>query len=77
MKQAKFSLSDSQLSFLNRHRELGFKDRSALVRSALESFRAQADKKRLEESATLYARLYEEDSDLQALTAACIEDWPQ
>ncbi len=31
----------------------------------------------LEESARLYAEIYEEDAELQELTEAAIEDWPE
>jgi len=31
----------------------------------------------LEQSATLYAEIYEEDNELQELTEAALEDWPE
>lgn len=64
MHQIKLSLQDSQVEFLGRHRAYGFKDRSELVRRALEFFQREIELKELEKSADLYAQ---HDS---------IRDWP-
>lgn len=77
MPQAKFSLSQAQLDFINRHEALGFPDRSALVRHALDDLKARLAQKRLTESARLYAELYAEEQELRELTESAIEDWPQ
>jgi Arc/MetJ-type ribon-helix-helix transcriptional regulator len=77
MKQAKFSLSEAQLRFLERHQALGYSDRSALVRQALDDMQARLKRERLAESARLYAEIYADDQDLQNLTEAAAEDWPQ
>lgn len=77
MRQAKFSLSQSQMEFINRYKTWGFPDRSTLVREALDQMKARMDQERLAESARLYAEIYAEDEDLRDLTEAAIADWPQ
>jgi len=77
MPQAKFSLSEAQIDFINRHQALGFPDRSALVRYALDQLRTQVAQERLRESARLYAEVYAEDQDLQDLTDAALDEWPR
>ncbi|MBU0558612.1 MAG: hypothetical protein KJ799_02595 [Bacteroidetes bacterium] len=59
------------------YRELGFKDKSSLVRSAIEKFIRSVEKQELIKSAKLYAEIYEEDSELRDLTNSAIEDWPK
>ena len=77
MVQAKFSLSQSQLQFLERFELWGFTDKSALVREALDEMRERLAKVRRAESARLYAEVYAEEEDLRRLTDAALEDWPQ
>lgn len=77
MPQAKFSLTEDQIRFISRHEDLGFSDRSALVREAIDHLQAKLEQARLAESARLYAEIYAEERDLQKLTEAAIQDWPQ
>lgn len=76
MVQAKFSLDDPHLVLLERCKVYGFKDKSAMVRAALDILLADLERKRLQESAELYAGLYETDEALQELTDAAVEAWP-
>jgi hypothetical protein len=76
MTQAKFSLSETQIDFINRHEAWGFPDKSALVREALDELKARLAQERLAESARLYADVYAEEEDLRKLTEAALEDWP-
>lgn len=76
MIQAKFSLEESQLRFLAQCKEFGFKDKSEAVRIALERLRQELEERRLQESAHLYAQIYDDDRELQELTAAASLDWP-
>ena len=39
--------------------------------------RARLARERLEESARLYAEIYDEDEDLRQLTEAALEGWPE
>jgi Arc/MetJ-type ribon-helix-helix transcriptional regulator len=72
----KVTLEQSQIDFLAQFKTLGFKDKSSLVRSALNQLQQQIQKQELERSADLYAEIYEEDEDLQQLTALAGNDWP-
>ena len=77
MVQAKFSFEDSQIAFLNDHRAYGFKDKSSMVRAALDRFRKELEIQKLRESADLYAEIYAVDPDLQELTETAIAGWPE
>ena len=46
MLQAKFSLEESQIQFLAEFRRYGFKDKSAVVRNALDRFRKELTQQR-------------------------------
>ena len=73
MAQAKFTLEQSHIDFLEQFKDRGFKDKSALVRLALDRLAQALEREELARSADLYAELYEEDLELQQLTdAACI-----
>ena len=77
MQQAKISLDKDHIIFLNKYQEFGFKDKSSLVRSAIEEFIKSVEKQKLVKSAKLYAEVYKEDSELRDLTNSAIEDWPK
>lgn len=77
MQQLKISLEDPQIEFVNRFRDLGYKDKSALVRAAIQFLAEEFARTRLEESADLYAELYATDDELRELTEAPIEGWPE
>lgn len=76
MIQAKFSLEESQLRFLEQCKAYGFKDKSQAVRAALEHLRQDLEQRRLQESAHLYVEVYDDDPELQELTASAIGGWP-
>ena len=77
MQQAKFSLSISLIEFLNNHELYGFKDKSAMVRTALFRLKEELELHSLKQSADLYAEIYDEDSELQSLTNAAMVGWPE
>jgi Arc/MetJ-type ribon-helix-helix transcriptional regulator len=77
MIQAKFSLEDAQVAFLEQHQVYGFKDKSEAVRFALQSLQQSLQQKQLQESAELYAQLYEEDSDIKDLVQMALTGWPE
>jgi Arc/MetJ-type ribon-helix-helix transcriptional regulator len=76
MVPTKVILEQSQLDFLSQFKDFGFKDRSSLVRSALNQLQQQMEMQELERSADLYTEVYEEDLQLQELTALAVADWP-
>ncbi|TAK56353.1 MAG: hypothetical protein EPO24_11315 [Bacteroidetes bacterium] len=77
MQQTKVSLEKGQMQFIENYRKLGFKDKSSVVRTAIEEYKKLLRKQELIQSANLYAEIYNEDSELQELTDAAIEDWPE
>ena len=77
MHQVKVSLESPHLEFVNRHRAFGFKDRSSMVRSALQQMQEKLEQQRLQASAELYAEAYESDIELQDLTTAALNGWPE
>ena len=76
MIQAKFSLSESQVHFLEHYKDYGFNNKSALVREALIRFQQELARENLLKSADLYAEVYEEDEEVQELTESALAGWP-
>ena len=76
MIQAKFSLKESHIQFIEQCKGFGFKDKSELVRTALDRLSNELSQQRLRESAALYAEVYEEDEETQEWTDAAIAEWP-
>jgi hypothetical protein len=77
MLQAKFSLKESQARFLSRYKDYGFKDKSTMLRVAIDHFKKTLELKRLKASADLYAEAYSEDDDLKELTDVATTGWPE
>lgn len=77
MQQAKFSCKENQVEFLNNYKNYGFKDKSAMVREALNRLREELESQKLKESADLYAETYVEDSELKVLTDSAAQGWPE
>lgn len=77
MLQSKIGLEQKQLNFINKFREIGFKDKSSLVIEAIDEFRKKIERRKLEEDANLYAELYETDDELKGLTNSAIDSWPK
>jgi len=76
MIQAKFSLTESHIQFIEQCKRYGFKDKSAVVRTALDRLSTELARQRLQESAALYAEVYEEDAETQEWTDAALTEWP-
>jgi Arc/MetJ-type ribon-helix-helix transcriptional regulator len=77
MIQAKFTLEQSHIDFLEQFKDRGFKDKSSIVRMALEKLHQELEQQELVESAELYAQLYAEDVELRQLTDLALGDWPE
>lgn len=77
MQQAKFSLTQTLIDFLGNYKFYGFKDKSSMVRTALLRLKEELELQSLKQSATLYAEIYEEETELQEITEAAITDWPE
>ena len=76
MIQAKFSLTDTQVQFLAQRKQYGFKDKSEVVRTALDRLHAELARQRLSESAEIYAEVYAKESETQEWTDAASSEWP-
>ena len=77
MIQAKFSVTEKQVDFLSNYRTYGFKDKSSMLREAIEYFRKKIETERLKISADLYSRIYIDDNELNELTETAIDGWPE
>ena len=77
MPQAKFTLTDSQVDFLDEHLQHGFRDRSAMVRQALERLRADLKRQELEESASLCAEVYASEAQDLEWVEDSLSGWPE
>jgi hypothetical protein len=77
MLQAKFSIDEAHTRFLNNYKAYGFKDKSSMLREAIDRFKKETELERLKESAVLYSEIYSEDNELKELTEAAITGWPE
>jgi Arc/MetJ-type ribon-helix-helix transcriptional regulator len=77
MQQAKISIKDEQVEFLENHKLYGYKDKSSMVREALKRLKEEVERKSLRQSADLYAEIYKNDSELKELTESAIRGWPE
>ena len=76
MIQAKFSLKESHIQFIEQCRRHGFKDKSDVVRTALDRLFKELTQQRLRQSAALYADVFEEDEETQEWREAALSEWP-
>jgi hypothetical protein len=76
MLQAKFSIKETQARFLSNYKAYGFKDKSSMLRTAIEHFKKKMELERLKQSADLYSEIYSDD-DLKELTETALTGWPE
>lgn len=77
MPQAKFSLEEAQAVFLNDFETYGFKDKSSMVRAAIDQLKKKLELESLKKSADLYSEIYAEDDELKELTETAVSGWPE
>jgi len=77
MIQAKFSVEESQTHFLRDHKKYGFKDKSSMLRAAIDHYKIEVELERLKISAVTYSDLYFKDNDLKDLTETALNAWPK
>ncbi|MCI0690794.1 hypothetical protein L0337_02180 [candidate division KSB1 bacterium] len=77
MIQAKFTIEEAQSRFLSQHKKYGFKDKSSVIRAALDRLQKEFEKEKLMKSADLYAEIYDKDKELRKLTESAISEWPE
>ncbi len=63
MVQVKVTLTEELIHFIEIHKELGFKDKSSMLRDALARMKRAYEQEKLQNSASLYAKLYKEDDE--------------
>lgn len=77
MLQAKFSVEETQAKFLSKFELYGFKDKSSMVREAINLFKKAMELESLRKSADLYSEIYSLDDDLKELTETAVTGWPE
>jgi hypothetical protein len=77
MLQAKFSVEEIQAHFLKNFKAYGFKDKSTMLRAAIDHFKKEMELESLRKSADLYSEIYSEDDDLKELTETAVTGWPE
>lgn len=77
MIQAKFSVEEAQISFLNRYKAYGFKDKSSMIRAAINSFKNEYERSLLKKSADLYSEIYSGNKEMQDMTDSAVTGWPE
>jgi hypothetical protein len=77
MMQAKFSLKEPQARFINKYKTYGFKDKSSMIRAAIDRLKKELELERLRKSADLYSEVYTEDHDLKEITDVAVNGWPE
>jgi hypothetical protein len=65
MLQVKFSLDKPQHRFIEQYKELGFKDKSQMVRVALDRLNAELEQQRRHESGAFYAEVPDHDAEIR------------
>jgi hypothetical protein len=75
--RSKFSVEETQSRFLDNYKAYGFKDKSSMLRAAINHLKKEFELQRLKESADLYSEIYSEDEDLKELTETAAAGWPE
>jgi metal-responsive CopG/Arc/MetJ family transcriptional regulator len=65
MQQVKISINEKQADFMNDHISYGFKDKSSMVRNAIDKYIKELELQKLKESDELYNEICEKDSELK------------
>ena len=73
MLQAKFSVEETQARFLSDYKMYGFKDKSAMLRKAIDRLKAELELESLRQSAELYSETYGQDDDLKELAGSALD----
>ena len=77
MQQVKVSVEEKHIDLLHNYSSYGFKDKSSLVRNAIDYFIKELEVKKLKESAVLYNEVYAKDTELKELTNSALTGWPE
>ena len=77
MLQAKFSVDTNQAHFLSNYKAYGFKNKSSMLRAAIDHYKKDVEFENLRKSADLYSEIFSEDDDLKDLTETAVTGWPE
>jgi hypothetical protein len=77
MLQAKFSVKETQAQFLSDFKAHGFKDKSEMLRAAIDAFKKELEREGLRKSADLYTEIFSENDELKELTETALTGWPE
>ena len=77
MIQTKISLEDKQNTFLNNYKLFGFKNRSSMIRVAINRLKEEFELEQLRKSADIYSEVYSEEKELRELTESALTGWPE
>jgi len=77
MLQTKFSIEEIQARFIGNYKGYGFKDKSSMLRAAIDHFKKKMELESLRKSADLYSEIYSKDDDLKELAETAITGWPE
>lgn len=69
------NIEEDQLHFLLHHKNYDFKNEAEMIKFALQKLQSELEAQDLQESAQLYAEIYEEDAELQELTETACADF--
>ncbi|MGB3510602.1 MAG: hypothetical protein WBA93_15475, partial [Microcoleaceae cyanobacterium] len=69
------NIEKTQLNVLLHHKNYSFKDEGEMIRFALQKLQLELEVQGLEESAQLYAEIYQENAELQELTETACADF--
>jgi Arc/MetJ-type ribon-helix-helix transcriptional regulator len=75
MVQTKITLTEELTNFLSFHKELGFKNKSDMIREALTSLKQKLEEEKLAQSARIYSELYENDEEIKEWCEDAIKEW--
>ena len=69
-------LKEVDVEFIKRHADFGFSNEDDLLSKAIHLLKSEVQhEQKLEESAVLYAEMYDEDSETQEWVEASVKDW--
>lgn len=77
MIQAKFSITDGHREFLEQRGQYGFKDKSEVVRTALDHLRHELMRRQLADSADIYSEIYSGDEETKEWNDTELSKWPE
>jgi hypothetical protein len=62
---------------LRNFKAYGLKDKSSMLRAAIDLFEKEMELESPRTSADLYSEIYSEDDDLKELTETAVNGWPE